>query len=49
VLEGGAVEGIWNEPLAVKPARLWDTTRAVTIPFEKAVPPRRRTRSRTGW
>jgi LmbE family N-acetylglucosaminyl deacetylase len=36
-LEGGAVEGVWNEPLAVKAEALKDNE-AVTIPFEKAVP-----------
>jgi hypothetical protein len=36
-LEGGAVEGIWNEPLAVKPSHSGIQSGA-TIPFEKAVP-----------
>jgi LmbE family N-acetylglucosaminyl deacetylase len=36
-LEGGAVEGVWNEPLAVKTGAL-EYNQAVTIPFEKTVP-----------
>jgi hypothetical protein len=36
-LEGGAVEGIWNEPLAVKPATLGYNQSAV-VPFEHTVP-----------
>ena len=36
-LEGGAAEGVWSEPLTVKPATL-ENNQAVTIPFEKAVP-----------
>ncbi len=36
-LEGGAAEGVWSEPLTVKPAAL-ESNQAVTIPFEKAVP-----------
>jgi LmbE family N-acetylglucosaminyl deacetylase len=36
-LEGGAAEGIWNEPLAVKPATL-GYNQSATIPFQKAVP-----------
>jgi LmbE family N-acetylglucosaminyl deacetylase len=37
-LEGGAVEGIWSEPLTVKPATLGNN-QSVTIPFEDTVPP----------
>ena len=37
VLEGGAVEGLWNEPLALKSEAL-EYNRPVAIPFEKAVP-----------
>ena len=36
-LEGGAVEGIWNEPLQVKPAAL-GYNESATIPFQKTVP-----------
>jgi len=37
VLEGAAVEGVWNEPLALESEALEDN-QPVTIPFEKAVP-----------
>ena len=36
-LAGGAVEGVWNEALAVKPEAL-EYNHPVTIPFEKTVP-----------
>jgi LmbE family N-acetylglucosaminyl deacetylase len=36
-LESGAVEGIWNEPLAVKPAAL-GYNESATVEFHKAVP-----------
>jgi len=36
-LHGGAMEGVWNEPLTVKSEAL-EYNRPVTIPFEKAVP-----------
>ena len=36
-LDSGAIEGVWNEPLQVKPEDL-EYNREVTIPFEKAVP-----------
>ena len=37
MLDGGAAEGIWNEPLTVKPSNL-KYNEAVTFPFDKAVP-----------
>ena len=37
-LEGGMVEGIWSEPLALKPAAL-GYNQSTTIPFEHTVPP----------
>jgi LmbE family N-acetylglucosaminyl deacetylase len=36
-LDSGAVSGVWNEPLTVKPGAL-ENNLPVTIPFEKAVP-----------
>jgi LmbE family N-acetylglucosaminyl deacetylase len=36
-IEGGTVEGVWNEPLALKSEAL-EYNRPATIPFEKAVP-----------